>query len=113
MSCHAAAANLRPATMELGGKSALIVFDDADVEKAVEWAMVRVTHTHTHRQTHFHTYAHTGKRLTHVVYLGLNPMHVFVLSALIVRSLVRSGPTVKFAAPRLVCWYTRQSRPPS
>ncbi len=26
--------------MELGGKSALIVFDDADVEKAVEWAMV-------------------------------------------------------------------------
>eukprot|EP00955_Chlamydomonas_euryale_P002729 29124-Chlamydomonas_euryale.AAC.3 len=27
--------------MELGGKSALIVFDDADVDKAVEWAMVR------------------------------------------------------------------------
>jgi betaine-aldehyde dehydrogenase len=25
--------------MELGGKSALIVFDDADVDKAVEWAM--------------------------------------------------------------------------
>ncbi len=37
----AAATNLRPATMELGGKSALIVFDDADVDKAVEWAMVR------------------------------------------------------------------------
>ncbi len=35
----AAANNLRPATMELGGKSALIVFDDADVDKAVEWAM--------------------------------------------------------------------------
>uniref|UniRef100_A0A7R9YSN9 Aldehyde dehydrogenase domain-containing protein n=1 Tax=Chlamydomonas euryale TaxID=1486919 RepID=A0A7R9YSN9_9CHLO len=35
----AAAKNLRPATMELGGKSALIVFDDADVDKAVEWAM--------------------------------------------------------------------------
>mmetsp|Transcript_13639 Transcript_13639/g.29251 ORF Transcript_13639/g.29251 Transcript_13639/m.29251 type:complete len:498 (-) Transcript_13639:438-1931(-) len=30
---------LRPATLELGGKSALLVFDDADVEKAVEWAM--------------------------------------------------------------------------
>lgn len=26
--------------MELGGKSALLVFDDADVEKAVEWCMV-------------------------------------------------------------------------
>lgn len=35
----AAAQNLRPATMELGGKSALIVFDDADLDKAVEWAM--------------------------------------------------------------------------
>jgi betaine-aldehyde dehydrogenase len=35
----AAARNLRPATMELGGKSALVVFDDADVDAAVEWAM--------------------------------------------------------------------------
>ena len=39
----AAAENLRPAVMELGGKSALIVFDDADIEKAVEWAMVRTS----------------------------------------------------------------------
>jgi acyl-CoA reductase-like NAD-dependent aldehyde dehydrogenase len=37
----AAAANLRPTTMELGGKSALIVFEDADIDKAVEWTMVR------------------------------------------------------------------------
>ncbi len=36
----AAAANLRPASLELGGKSALIVFEDAEVDKAVEWAMV-------------------------------------------------------------------------
>ncbi|GIL90718.1 hypothetical protein Vretifemale_18485 [Volvox reticuliferus] len=35
-----AAANLRPASLELGGKSALLVFEDADVEKVVEWAMV-------------------------------------------------------------------------
>jgi betaine-aldehyde dehydrogenase len=28
-----------PCTLELGGKSALVVFDDAEVEKAVEWAM--------------------------------------------------------------------------
>ncbi|KAL6772369.1 ALDH10 [Auxenochlorella protothecoides x Auxenochlorella symbiontica] len=38
----AAARNLRPAVMELGGKSALIVFDDADVARAVEWAMFGV-----------------------------------------------------------------------
>ena len=37
----AAAKNLRPATMELGGKSCVVVFDDADVEHAVEWVMVR------------------------------------------------------------------------
>lgn len=35
----AAASNLRPATCELGGKSALIIFDDADLDKAVEWVM--------------------------------------------------------------------------
>ena len=43
----AAAARLTPVTLELGGKSALLVFDDADVEKAVEWAMVRRFHTLT------------------------------------------------------------------
>ncbi len=36
----ASASIMRPATMELGGKSALIVFDDVDIDKAVEWAMV-------------------------------------------------------------------------
>jgi betaine-aldehyde dehydrogenase len=30
---------IKPVTLELGGKSPLIVFDDADVDKAVEWAM--------------------------------------------------------------------------
>ncbi len=35
----AAAKNLRPATAELGGKSALIIFEDADLDKAVEWVM--------------------------------------------------------------------------
>ena len=34
-----AAKNLRPAGLELGGKSALLVFGDAEVDKAVEWAM--------------------------------------------------------------------------
>jgi acyl-CoA reductase-like NAD-dependent aldehyde dehydrogenase len=36
---QAAIANLRPATMELGGKSALLIFDDADLDRAVEWVM--------------------------------------------------------------------------
>lgn len=30
---------------ELGGKSAMIVFEDADVDKAVEWAMVSFLQT--------------------------------------------------------------------
>lgn len=37
----AAAEMVRPCCLELGGKSALLVFDDADIEKAVEWTMVR------------------------------------------------------------------------
>ncbi|GJP32329.1 hypothetical protein CLOM_g16910 [Closterium sp. NIES-68] len=36
---RAASENLVPVTVELGGKSALLVFDDVDIDKAVEWAM--------------------------------------------------------------------------
>ncbi|HCF2456885.1 TPA: aldehyde dehydrogenase family protein [Pseudomonas aeruginosa] len=35
----AAAADIKNISLELGGKSAFIVFDDADVEEAVEWIM--------------------------------------------------------------------------
>jgi len=35
----AAAANIKNISLELGGKSAFIVFDDADIEAAVEWIM--------------------------------------------------------------------------
>lgn len=35
----AAAQNTKPVTMELGGKSPIVVFDDVDILKAVEWVM--------------------------------------------------------------------------
>lgn len=34
----AGATNLKKVTLELGGKSANIVFDDADLEQAVKWS---------------------------------------------------------------------------
>lgn len=36
---QAAAKDIRTVSLELGGKSPFIVFDDADIEKAVEWIM--------------------------------------------------------------------------
>lgn len=35
----AATSNLKPVSLELGGKSPLIIFDDADVEVAAELAL--------------------------------------------------------------------------
>ena len=34
----AAKSNLKKVTLELGGKSPSIVFDDADLDEAVKWA---------------------------------------------------------------------------
>lgn len=34
----AAKSNLKPVTLELGGKSPNIIFDDADLDQAVNWA---------------------------------------------------------------------------
>jgi len=39
---EAAAKRLIPASMELGGKGAIVVFDDVDIEKAVDWVMVGI-----------------------------------------------------------------------
>ena len=35
---EAAKSNLKPVTLELGGKSPNIIFDDADLDQAVNWA---------------------------------------------------------------------------
>lgn len=34
----AAETNLKDVTLELGGKSPTIIFDDADIEQAIKWA---------------------------------------------------------------------------
>ena len=34
----AAKSNLKPVTLELGGKSPNVIFDDADLDQAVNWA---------------------------------------------------------------------------
>ena len=40
---RAAAAQCRPVTLELGGKSAIMVFDDCDVDQAVDWIVAGFT----------------------------------------------------------------------
>ncbi|HGM5582668.1 TPA: aldehyde dehydrogenase family protein [Pseudomonas putida] len=40
---RSAAAQCRPVTLELGGKSAIIVFDDCDPDQAVEWIVAGIT----------------------------------------------------------------------
>ena len=39
---HSAAEFCRPVTLELGGKSALIVFDDCDIDQAIEWIVAGI-----------------------------------------------------------------------
>merc|ERR1740130_1847001 len=39
---HAAANRLVPSCVELGGKGAIVVFDDADVNSTVDWIMVGI-----------------------------------------------------------------------
>ena len=38
----AAASNLKPVSLELGGKSPLIIFDDADIDMASEQALLGI-----------------------------------------------------------------------
>jgi aldehyde dehydrogenase (NAD+) len=35
--------NLKRVTLELGGKSPAVIFDDADLEKAIFWSIVGIT----------------------------------------------------------------------
>jgi betaine-aldehyde dehydrogenase len=39
---HGAAEYCRPVTLELGGKSAIIVFDDCDIDQAIEWIVAGI-----------------------------------------------------------------------
>jgi betaine-aldehyde dehydrogenase len=39
---HSAATYCRPVTLELGGKSAIVVFDDCDLDQAVEWIVAGI-----------------------------------------------------------------------
>jgi len=39
---HQSARALRPTSLELGGKGAMIVFEDADMDSAVEWALLGI-----------------------------------------------------------------------
>lgn len=39
---HSAAEHCRPVTLELGGKSAIIVFDDCDLDQAIEWIIAGI-----------------------------------------------------------------------
>lgn len=39
---RSAAAHCRPVTLELGGKSAILVFDDCDLDQAVEWIIAGI-----------------------------------------------------------------------
>ena len=39
---HSAAEYCRPVTLELGGKSAIIVFDDCDIDLAIEWIVAGI-----------------------------------------------------------------------
>ena len=74
-----AASNGIPTTMELGGKSALLVFDDADVEKAVEWCMVSHATTCLGFPRLTYLLAHSLKEaLAHFLVPSLAPTLAFV-----------------------------------
>lgn len=39
---HSAAQYCRPVTLELGGKSAIVIFDDCDIDQAIEWIVAGI-----------------------------------------------------------------------
>lgn len=54
----AAMSNLKPVTLELGGKSPLIIFDDADVDKAAELAIGGIMFNKVRETNFFHDFFH-------------------------------------------------------
>ncbi|ONM31607.1 Betaine aldehyde dehydrogenase 2 mitochondrial [Zea mays] len=64
-----AAPMVKPVTLELGGKSPIVVFDDVDIDKAVEWTLFGCFWTNGQ------ICSATSRLLIHVNYLLLNPCH--------------------------------------
>ena len=51
---EAARSNLKPVCLELGGKSAHIVFDDADLDQAAPNVLMVLLHGHTPKAVTYH-----------------------------------------------------------
>lgn len=104
--------NLRPSGLELGDKSALIVFEDAEADKDVEWAIVRTQHG----------LKMFGTRLIFFVYHIIKIIRFIMLMVMFEctlgyplktkgspppLSLAPSGPMDRSARPRPACSCTR------
>ena len=61
----AANSNLKPVSLELGGKSPFIIFDDADLDKAVELALMAVVYNKV-------------KFLSIIIFLFTQQQHIFI-----------------------------------
>lgn len=57
----AAASNLKPVSLELGGKSPLVIFDDADVEQAADLALFGCLANKVFHESHL-IYPHSLKK---------------------------------------------------
>ena len=97
-----AARGPRPVGLELGGKSPLVVFSDADIESAVEWAMFGAfwTNGQVRSTTPCGVNSFSGRCVT--------TSHAEDQGSAVGRE--RGAAGRRFAAPRRVCYYTRLSR---
>lgn len=64
----AARSNLKPVTLELGGKSPMIIFDDADMEASVEAAHQAIFYNQVFFLTFLKLQPHYKERVTSKIY---------------------------------------------